>query len=256
MADGLTKDPEGRMVWGMWYVWASLEQMPKRNSHSRKPLTTYPAGVTARGCRQSRKKAVTTESTERDVELMLLVQGGVADALGELFRRHHERVYAFCYRMLGDRAWAEDVCQDVFLRVIRFSHGYRGQAAFSTWVLRIARNSCLDALRRVERERDHLARSSVDPEVRVGDHEDTSEIARLHEALARLPPRDREVLVLGRYHDLSVAEIAEVCQASVAAVKVRIHRALRRLRDVYRALELEDHGLSDRTATDHGRRHG
>lgn len=187
---------------------------------------------------------------------MLLVRGGVPDALGELFRRHHERVYAFCYRMVGDRATAEDVCQEVFLRVLRFRHGYRARAAFTTWLLRIARNSCLDALRRSDRERRALATQRVESEVAMDGRPNEEDVARVQEALARLAPKDREVLVLSRYHDLPVAAIAEICGASVSAVKVRIHRALRRLRHVYRTLEHEDHALSDRTTADHRRRHG
>lgn len=171
-------------------------------------------------------------------------------ALGELFRRHHDKVYRLCWRVVGPEH-AEDLAQDAFLRVLRYGRSFGRRSQFTTWLYRVARNVCLDHIARTGR--DETMRSAYANEVRAtGEEDDSVEAARVVEALRRLPVAQREVLVLSRFHDLPYAEIAEICRCSVGAVKVRVHRALQRLRTVYEEIEREHDVLPPRT-TPHSR---
>lgn len=166
-----------------------------------------------------------------DEELVSELAHGDVGALGELFERHHGRVHALCLRLTGDRHVADDLAQESFLRVHRYARGFGARAAFTTWLYRLVRNVCIDHMRRESRERARAA--ALASEHTEEGREPTAAHPRqdlLREALRRLAPDKREVLVLSRYHGLSYAEIAEVCQTTVGAIKVRAHRAMRELR--------------------------
>lgn len=169
-----------------------------------------------------------------DTQLMLDVRRGDLDALGTLFRRHHERVHALCFRMTGSPAAADDLVQETFLRVLKYRRGFEGRSRFTTWLYRLARNVCLDRIRRDRRDVALARRAPVetagDPPGGVGAGDDRSQA--LWAALERLSPEKREALVLSRFHDLGYGEIARICACSVGAVKVRVHRALKELRNV------------------------
>lgn len=173
-----------------------------------------------------------------DTRLMLEVRDGDLERLGVLFERHHGRVHDFCYRMTRSEHAANDLVQETFLRILRYRASFRAEASFSTWLYRVARNLCLDHLQRLSRRseaeeqwREEMGSdsSSPDPDVR--------RLQLVSEAFERLPLEGREVLILSRHQGLRYDEIAGVCDCSIGAVKVRVHRALKRLRALY--LELE-----------------
>ena len=167
-----------------------------------------------------------------DTQLMLDVRRGDVDALGVLFRRHHERVYALCFRMTGSAAAADDLVQETFLRVLKYRRGFEGRGRFTTWLYRLTHNVCLDQIRRERRQVARLQRASLatveDPPDVEWSGEERSKA--LWQALQRLTPEKREALILSRFHDLRYEEIARICECSVGAVKVRVHRALKELR--------------------------
>ena len=175
-----------------------------------------------------------------DLELIEAARSGNLASLNELFSRHHAKVYALCVRMTrGDVA--EDLTQEVFLRVVKFSKGFKGGALFTTWLFRIARNVCLDHLAHAKREdelreRWHL---EVDDMTETPDSVPTEQLILLEAALQKLDVEKREVLVLSRFHGLSYAEVGEVCKCSVGAVKVRVHRALKELRQLVHKMQTE-----------------
>jgi RNA polymerase sigma factor (sigma-70 family) len=186
----------------------------------------------------SRRHQGSALTRETDEELMGRMAHGDLNAMGLLFERHHGRVLSLCHRMTGDAHVAEDLAQECFLRVLRYASSFRGEAAFSTWLYRLTRNVCLDHLRADERARsskEELGREHVAPEPRSTVLE--IRLEALRRALYALPPEKREVLVLSRYEGLSYAEIAEVCETTVGAVKVRAHRAMRELRRRFEELE-------------------
>src|SRR5688572_17695146 len=166
---------------------------------------------------------------------MRQVRGGRTVALATLFERHHTRVYGYCLRMTGTRSAAEDLVQDVFMKMLKYKATFKDDSELVPWMFGIARNSCLAHLKR--RANDQVPSTSAAEEAAAEEaqeetHDDRqSELVR--RALLRLPPERREVLVLSRYEYKSYDEIARVLDCSVGAVKVRVHRAMKQLREIY-----------------------
>jgi RNA polymerase sigma-70 factor (ECF subfamily) len=172
-----------------------------------------------------------------DEALMQEVKGGSLDAFQALYYRHHRSVFNFLLRALGDRSIAEDLLQETFLRMFARREDYRPTAAFRTWLFTIARNLIIDQFRRQrsgpDLERAESLETMVDPGAAPLREAEAQELAELlQNAVQRLPPSQREVLLLSRFGGLSPAEIAEVTGTSPTAVRVTLHRALRRLRDL------------------------
>ena len=169
-----------------------------------------------------------------DSELMRQVREGATAALATLFERHHARIYGYCLRMTGNRATAEDLVQDVFMKMLKYKATFKNDSELVPWMFGIARNSCLAHLKR--RAHDHVPNNTVEEtaaeETQEEPHDERqSELVR--QALLRLPAERREVLVLSRYEYKSYDEIARVLDCSVGAVKVRVHRAMKQLREIY-----------------------
>ncbi|HUR60536.1 MAG TPA: sigma-70 family RNA polymerase sigma factor [Opitutaceae bacterium] len=179
-----------------------------------------------------------------DHALMLAVRDGELDALGELFERHHGPLFGFLVKLTGNRAAAEDIAQTVFQRMLKYRHTYRDDGSFTAWMYHLARRCAADHFRRA-----NAAPHAIDP-ADLHEHADDAphaaqnastrdDHALLHAALARLDRDDREVLLLSRFQELSFAEISGILECSVGAAKVRAHRALRELREVYFRLQKE-----------------
>lgn len=182
--------------------------------------------------------------TLSDHDLMLAVRDGELDALGELFERHHAPLYGFLVKFTGQRTAAEDIAQTVFQRMLKYRHTYRDDGSFSAWMYHLARRCAADYFRK-----NNAAPAPTDP-ANLRHHADDAphageraatrdDHAFLRLALERLDRDDREVLLLSRFQELSFNEIAAVLECSVGAAKVRAHRALRELRDVYFQLQKE-----------------
>jgi RNA polymerase sigma factor (sigma-70 family) len=176
-------------------------------------------------------------NTMSDEELMSQVRSGVGEMLGVLFERYELPLFNFFYKLTGNRSASEDLVQEVFLRILKYRHSYRSETGFRAWMYQIARNARVDLLRR----RQHTE-VSWEPEMSPGVVPDDSaqqqqESALLYTALQELPEEKREVLVLSRFQDLKYEQIAEIVGCEVSTVKVKVHRALHDLREIYRGLE-------------------
>jgi RNA polymerase sigma-70 factor (ECF subfamily) len=173
-----------------------------------------------------------------DEEVMLQVRDGAPERLGILFDRYHHALFNFYCRSIGDRAASEDLVQDVFYRILKYRHTYRIGIRFRTWMYRIARNARLDRMKK--QASDTALEVEMQPAPELSDSlQRQQENALLHRALMQLSPEKREALVLSRFQDLDYREISDVLGCEVGAVKVRIFRALRELRDILRQLEEE-----------------
>lgn len=182
-----------------------------------------------------------TEAT--DDELMVQVRDGDVAPLGALFERHQVPLYNFFLRLTGRAAISEDLVQEVFLRVLKYRHTYRGQGQFRTWLYQIARNARADHYRKRWRETE-LADDKAAALPSLGPMasdllETAQDAALLRAALDRLPGDKREVLVLSRYHEMRYEEIGRVLGCTEGTVKVRVHRAIKELRDIYRQMVRE-----------------
>ena len=175
-----------------------------------------------------------------DELLMHAVQGGDFDALGELFERHHRPVFHFLNRTTGDPGAAEDLVQEVFVRILKYRHTYEADSRFDTWLFRIARNARTDHYRRrapaAAPEADALEVPSHQPGP-AQQLERQIEVVQLERALRQLPEEPRDLLVLARYHGMPYDQIAETLGIETGAVKVRVHRAMKQLRTLFFRLE-------------------
>ena len=162
---------------------------------------------------------------------MLRFQGGDRGAFETLFHRYMPRLVSFLGRMVPERARAEELAQEVFVRVYQARDRYEPTALFSTWVFGIASNLALNELARAHRRREHpweepIAARVADPEPRA----DESLVAKrtaaqLEAGLQRLPDRQRAALLLRVEEELGYGAISEALGVSTASVKSLIHRA-------------------------------
>jgi RNA polymerase sigma-70 factor (ECF subfamily) len=175
-----------------------------------------------------------------DAELMDAVRAGDPSAIGVLFDRHHARLFAFFARLTGRRDASEDLVQETFVRILKYSPGFRGDGELVVWMYRIARNVFADSWRD-RRPAEPLDEERADPGSTALERlERDEELGLLERALAELPAGERELLVLCRFEGLRYDEIGELLGCSAGAAKVRAHRALARLRDRYFALRGDD----------------
>lgn len=178
---------------------------------------------------------------ERDAELMLRVRNGDTMSFALLLDRHRAPVVSFLYRMVQNQAVAEELGQEVFLRVYRSRASYEPTAKFTTWLFRIASRLALNWLRDHRR---HHAEQSIDLEptdgqsLQVADTSITIEEAlvrqsRIHEvrhAIESLPPKQRAAVLMHKYEEMDYAQIAGVLECTESALKSLLFRAYQTLR--------------------------
>lgn len=175
-----------------------------------------------------------------DIRLMALVGAGEDPAFEQLVERHQRLVIGTVGRMLGSGSDAEDIAQQVFVRVWKNAKRYEPRAKFTTWLLKITRNLVFNELRRRSRhpqvplqsesdeeERPFRDEQAVAPDASLLEHELRQAVDA---AIANLPETQRMAVVLRRYEELSYEEIAEALDQSVSAVKSLLFRARTELR--------------------------
>ena len=180
-------------------------------------------------------RSAKNEKTEDD-ELVARVRAGETRLFAELVTRYQDPVYAMCLRFLGDRTEAEDVAQEVFLRVHRGLSSFKGEARFSTWLYRITWNLCADWLRSNRKPARSI--SSIEVVGDLGDGRvdlekgvlDAEEQGMVRQALEGLDEIYRSVIILLYYQKLSYEQIAAVLDVPVKTVETRLYRARRLLR--------------------------
>lgn len=177
-----------------------------------------------------------------DEDLMLAVRDGDVSKLGMLFDRYHGTLFDFFCRMLGNRTTAEDLVQDVFFRILKYRKTYRDESHFTTWMFHIARNTRIDYFKK-HRGEVGFPEEGIDIPSRglfpsqQFERDQQSEL--LKKALLELSEDKRELLVLARYQEMKYEEIAQLLDVEVGVVKVRVHRAVKDLREIYLKLSGE-----------------
>jgi RNA polymerase sigma-70 factor (ECF subfamily) len=175
-----------------------------------------------------------------DEVIMEAVKSGDLQQASLLFNRYQKPVFNFLARMTMDREVAEDLTQNVFLRMIKYRNSYREGHKFQSWIYQMARNVFSDHYQKeknkradfidVERLSDQIGEGS-------GDQEQLEREKRLIRSLARLNDEHRELLVLTRFTNLKYEEVAAITHTTVANIKVKVHRAIQKLRENYFELE-------------------
>lgn len=165
-------------------------------------------------------------SDATDVALLARHLDGDPDAFAELVSRHQRKVYAVCLRMLNNVEDAQDATQDAFLAALRRAGTFQGEAAFSTWLYRVAVNAAIDLGRRRTRHRTTLLEPDDSRAAAVPDPGDAvSTSVTVQAALARLPEDARVAIVLCDLCRLPYAEVADILGVAVGTVKSRVFRA-------------------------------
>lgn len=181
---------------------------------------------------------------DSDLELMLRVSRGDADSFGVLLNRHRGPLLSYFIRMVRDPALAEDLAQEVFLRVYQARERYQPEARFTTWLYRIATNLALNALRD-RRSEPVLLEAAMEPEgdlaspleraadVRPTVEQQLAESDRqrlIRQAIETLPEKQRAAVILHKYQEVDYRQIASILKISESAVKSLLFRAYESLR--------------------------
>jgi len=177
-------------------------------------------------------REMTTErerENEEDLKLFRAFTAGSREAYTTLYLKYRQRVYAYCLRVVSDSEEAQDLFQEVFVRVYERSNQFGEERSFGGWIFTIAHNLCLNRLRD-RKPQDPIGESdlSVMPSADLGDNWPE----RIQWALDQLPLDYREAFVLREYEGLSYQEIAEVLHSTLPAIKSRIYRSKEKLREL------------------------
>lgn len=173
-----------------------------------------------------------------DVQLMLNAGEGNLHSFEELVLKHQKAVLNAAFRYTGNPSVAEELTQDVFVRVFRAAKSYRPEARFSTWLFTIVRNVCMNYKMR-EGKQDHQMDADNDL-VEVSQNQENPEQrairreleVKIQKAIMSLPESLRLPLILSQFQQMPYEEVAQALELSVAAVKVRIHRARNALAEI------------------------
>jgi RNA polymerase sigma-70 factor, ECF subfamily len=188
-----------------------------------------------------KEKRTEPESLERDAALMLRVRDGDQTSFGLLLERHRGPVIHFLYRMVQRQAVAEELAQEVFLRVYKSRSTYEPSAKFTTWLFRIATHLGLNWIRdgRTESREESLDQETSSGTTRqVADRARTAEqelvyrakLREVRRAIACLPSKQRAAVLMHKYDEMEYSEIANVLSCSESAVKSLLFRAYEHLR--------------------------
>jgi RNA polymerase sigma-70 factor, ECF subfamily len=184
----------------------------------------------------------TAASLDGDAQLMLRVREGDEASFGVLLEKYRSPVIRFVYRMVQDQAVAEELGQEVFLRVYRSRATYEPTAKFTTWLFRIATHLALNWLRDGRSERGHQRLDDEgDGELPVREVADRvpsveqrmvyqTRLQEVRDAIALLPEKQRAAVLMHKYEEMEYAQIAQVLECSESAVKSLVFRAYETLR--------------------------
>jgi RNA polymerase sigma factor (sigma-70 family) len=172
----------------------------------------------------------------KDETIMLRVKEGALADLATLFDRYHVRIYNFFLKLTFDREISQDLTQNLFYRIIKYRQTFEGKEnSFKPWIYQMARNIHADHFRQQKKNNERVKRMN-------NNHDNISEsknsfneddFVRLEDALLKLRPEQREILVLSRYQGMKYDEISKIKNLSVPAIKVQVHRTLKELRKIY-----------------------
>jgi RNA polymerase sigma-70 factor (ECF subfamily) len=189
-------------------------------------------------------RPLTKTRLDPDINLVERCLAGDEAAWEELVRLHTRRVYGFCYRFTGKDSEAQDLTQEIFLRVFRSLKSYRaGEGAFATWLARLSRNLLIDHYRRTKQERmtesieeqlpmiEERAAGSARPEGMLAGREASEALGA---ALQKLSPDLRETVILRDLQEMEYREIADVLKIPEGTVKSRLNRGRAELARVLR----------------------
>ena len=168
-----------------------------------------------------------------DEEIMLEIASGKLEKLTLLFERYNVRIYNYFNKMVHNKMVSEDLTQDVFIKVIKYRNSYNN-GNFAAWIYTIARNIFSTHYQKTKKERAII----IDDDKLESDETAVSEcrqeeLDHLQKTLQKLSNSDRELIVMHRFQEIKYLQIAEIIGSTENAVKVKVHRALKKLKEIY-----------------------
>jgi RNA polymerase sigma-70 factor (ECF subfamily) len=167
--------------------------------------------------------------------IMNRVKAGNLAELSELFERYNVRIYNFMLKLTFDRSLSQDLTQNLFYRIIKYRHTFKDEFTFKSWIYQLARNIHADHCKKNKKYTEQYTQVEEYDENIIDQNAAFSEdeFARLDQALSRLKPEQKEIIVLSRFQGLKYSEISVIQNQSVPAIKVQVHRAIKQLRYFY-----------------------
>jgi RNA polymerase sigma factor (sigma-70 family) len=180
-----------------------------------------------------------------DNAIMLSVKNGELDKMGLLFERYHRALYNFFFYMTSHRESSEDMVQNTFFRMLKYRHTFSGEGEFRTWMYHLARNILKDHRKKNKKNVEQNPIGEWENNLPGGILADEplqrkQDIKMLQYAMSRLNYESREILILSRFQDLKYTEIGRILDLNEGAVKVRVHRAMNQLKEIYLKLEIKE----------------
>lgn len=164
---------------------------------------------------------------------MLEIAAGKLEMLKILFDRYNVRIYNFFNKMVQNKMVSEDLTQDVFIKVIKYRTSYKN-GNFASWIYTIARNIFSTHYQKVKKERSNLIdEDKLDVNETLVSESKQEELDHLQKALLKLSNSDRELIVMHRFQEIKYEQIAQIIGSTENAVKVKVHRALKKLKEIY-----------------------
>lgn len=170
-----------------------------------------------------------------DETIMVAVKNGDLQQTSFLFERYHKRIFNFLAQLSNDRELAGDLTQNVFLRMIRYRNSFRDDSRFTPWIYQIARNVYADhyqMAKKTQSETVDIGRVS-DSIPDESDHGVDEREDLLYRSMERLTEEQRELLIMTRFQHMRYEEVAQIMNTSVSNIKVKVHRAIGKLREHY-----------------------
>lgn len=189
--------------------------------------------------RQKRTSLMPIATKQTDEQLMEQVSQEHLDSLAILFDRYQVPLYNFFYRQNYNGPLSEDLVQVVFERILKYRQSYVSNMSFRSWIYQIARNAKADHYKQQQRISDFIQPDNL--EIKIDSIENSltqrEDLQQLKSAMAKLPDTQREILVMTRFQKMKYREVADILQCSEGAVKVKVHRALKELRNIFFKIE-------------------
>ena len=171
-----------------------------------------------------------------DEEIMIKVKNDQLALMKALFDRYHIKLYNFFLRLTFNEDVSKDLVQNVFYRIIKYRKSYNPDYKFRSWIYQLARNNFADHVKKNKvlfSDFHDMASIRTETGSALDALELTEKKQALYEAMAQLPEDKREILVMSRFEGLKYEEIGQILNCSVGAVKVKVHRAINQLKEVY-----------------------
>lgn len=171
-----------------------------------------------------------------DEILMKKVADGDKKSIGIIYENNYKKVYGYFFRMTKDVETSRDLTQNVFVKILKYSHSWKVDKTFAYWLFRIARNILIDHFNENKKfygteQNEEVAELDLSESLREQDTKEKYEF--LLDAMAKLPPAYREMIELNRFQGFSYKEIAKATLSTENAVKVKTFRAIQKLKEIY-----------------------